>query len=348
MNSLAFYKMACYYQGSIHTLFNLTSNESNDVTKKWNDQRIYLKIFISIISCFILTSNFLLIWGILRTKKTLRLPQKMFLISSCCGLVTGLTQPYYVVSEFLPQNCLHEVIGDGILMTFLNYDFLLLATIGIFRFISIVSPLTRINGKLVIVLLLLEFLIASLMATFGNYAFSSISSPLEIFQIYWFAFGSFYSICICIGSALIAILIFTLRRQHKKFIDQRSVSKHGKAVKRICLIQLVYIITNLPVAGFCLHYGLDILDPLYLNLKALANETILACWLFPLSSCNCAVNALIYMYFSKDIRNYYLNKLGLRRRRGLLQRRKSKREVSFFSRHFIGLPHNLSMKDTDV
>lgn len=190
---------------------------------------------------------------------------------------------------------------------------MLLATIGIFRFISITSPLTRISGKLVFIVLLFEFLIASVMATFGNYSFSSISSPIEIFQIYWFSFGSFYSICITIGSALFVVLIFTLRRQHQKFKNQRSVGRHGKAVKRICLIHFVYIITNLPLAGFCFYHGFGILDPLHLNLKSVVNETILACWLFPLSSCNCAVNSMIYMYLSKDIKKYYLNKIGLKR-----------------------------------
>ena len=256
--------------------------------------------------------------GILKTKKTLRLPQKMFLVSSCCGLVTGLTQPYYTVSIFLPRTCLHQKISDAILTVFLNFDFMLLATIGILRFISIKSPLTRINGKLVIILLTLEFLIASLMATFGHYVFFfSVSSALKNFQIYWLTFGTFCATCICIGSTLIVVLIFTLRRQHKKFKDKKSVSRHGKAVKRICLIQLVYIITNLPIAGFCLYFGLHTLNPLYLNLKSLADETILVCWLFPLSSCNCAVNALVYIYFSKDIRKYYLNKLRHKSQNGM-------------------------------
>ena len=67
------------------------------------------------VASFVLTLNFLVIWGILKIKKILRLPQKMFLISSCCGLVTGLTQPYFAIAEFLPQNFLHEVIGDAIL-----------------------------------------------------------------------------------------------------------------------------------------------------------------------------------------------------------------------------------------
>ena len=244
--------MDCFYNSSVHDLFNLTLDESVSITKKWNSQRLYLKMFYFITACFILTSNFLVIWGILKTKKTLRLPQKMFLVSSCCGLVTGLTQPYYTVSIFLPRTCLHQKISDAILTVFLNFDFMLLATIGILRFISIKSPLTRINGKLVIILLTLEFLIASLMATFGHYVFFfSVSSALKNFQIYWLTFGTFCATCICIGSTLIVVLIFTLRRQHKKFKDQQSVSRHGKAVKRICLIQLVYIITNLPIAGFC-------------------------------------------------------------------------------------------------
>ena len=331
--------MSCYYQGFAHALFNLTLDESISHAKKWNDQQIYLKTFFFITACFILTSNLLVIWGILQTKKTLRLPQKMFLISSCCGLVTCLTIPYFAVAEFLPQNCMHETIGDAILATFQNFDFLVLTTVGIFRVISIRSPLTRINGKLVIVVLLFEFLVSSLMATYANYLFSSLSSPLEIFQIFWLIFGIFCATCICFGSALIVVLIFTLRRQDKKFKDQKSASTNGKAVKRICLIQLIYVITNLPVAAISLHFGLYALNPLYLNLKSLANESIFVCWLFPLSSYNCAMNALIYMYFSKGIRKYYLNKLCLRRRIGSQQRRQSQIDVSSFS-------HNLSIKDT--
>ena len=332
--------MACFYHGSIHVLINLTSTESNTIAKKWEEQKIYYKTFFYVLATFILTANLLVIIGILKTRKALHLPQKFFLLSSFCGLVTGLTQPYFAISDYLPEQCLHEAIADAILMTFLNFDFLLLVTIGVFRFISIKSPLTRINGKLVILLLLLEALVASLMATFSYYAFSTIASPLSWFQIYWLAFGSVYFACIFIGSALIMVLVFTLRKQEHKFKEQKTVGKHGKAIKRICLIQLVYVATNLPLAGFCLHFGLYILDPSNLNLTALMTETILAVWLFPLSSGYCAINSIIYMYFSKDIRKFYCGKFKHRIRDSRFSTRRTtaaSRRVSVFSQYFFGI-----------
>ena len=47
--------------------------------------------------------------GYLEDQENFMASSKMFLISSCCGLVTGLTQPYFAVSEFLPQNCVHTI-----------------------------------------------------------------------------------------------------------------------------------------------------------------------------------------------------------------------------------------------
>ena len=196
----------------------------------WKDQRRYNISAKFIISLFIITSNGLMIFGILKTNKNLNLVTKLFLYSSICGTLTGLTIPYYASAEIFFDVCFHKTIGE-IVLTFLFFtDFLNLLTIGMIRFKALRYPLKRIQPRNVFVWLFVEFLAALCLSVISHIAFTTKTSTAQ--KVYWTGFGISMLICVCLSIFLIAKLRCTL---HKNSLssDPNYLINRKKAVDRL-------------------------------------------------------------------------------------------------------------------
>jgi hypothetical protein len=298
--------MECLYEATIASYFPDLDNRTSTIVKNyWHEQKFFLATFQFFIALFLLFSNMLVIIGLFKTNRTLRMSQKLFIVSASVGVTQSVVIPYYAVANFLPNRCLHESIGDAVLNMLIVMDFEALLTLGVIRFISLRSPLTRIKDRTVYVILVLELLFALLVATYSFFSFNSLS-PVEFFPIIWLFIGTFLTVCICCGTLLIVALMHVLTKHTKALRSKESFRNHSKAVKRLVSIQAIYIAFSLPVAAFCLHFGFQLSKPaISLKPTRTAKELLFIIWLFPISVLYSGFNSWIYMIKSKQISRYY-------------------------------------------
>ena len=263
------------------------------------------------IAIFLVISNTMMMVGMCKTKnKKMSIPKKMYFSSAICGLVTGLTLPFYTLSMLREnQGCIYEHISDLILNFTAFLDYGKLMSIGVTRFISLKWPFrTLVTGKTLFSIWLFE-IIAATSSTALMFGFiGHQSDPITIFKIFSKVFGFTSGACIIL-TAILTLILWISFRMEQGFISndghQEINKRKNKAVVRLIVTASAYIICNIPLCLMCfIVNGTSekgyIKDPMLLSRRLLMIN-----WFFSIVSLYSGLNSCIYMWMDKKIVLFY-------------------------------------------
>ena len=127
----------------------------------WDDDSLFA--FNTFDGVFLILSNIAFIYGIAKTNNEIGIPQKLFILSSLCGLMTGLisfSSTFFVRS--MDVSCLIDFITAMILDGLWLCESFFLITLSVTRFISVKWPFYDIEWqtmKRTIITMLLSILV---------------------------------------------------------------------------------------------------------------------------------------------------------------------------------------------
>ena len=286
------------------------SNASWDrhVTAWDNDNKISSPLRLTI-AFFLVVANLLMMIGIWKTNdRKMSIPKKMYFSSAVCGILTGLSLPFYTFSMLnLENGCLYEKISDAILNFTVFLDFGKLISIGIVRFISLKWPLKRlVTKKILFVIWFMEIAVAA--ASTFLYSYGGLAAVDTSFIKMYQNFTRFYGLtsggCILLTFMLTLLLWLTL--QKKPTIVNNTVAGYKKkASKRIVIIAFAYIACNIPLCIICFVIFESpekdyIKDPLLIS-----RRQIMTNWFYSLVTLYSGLNSCIYMWMDKKIVVFY-------------------------------------------
>ena len=242
--------MKCLSQNILKAFYRAGDNTTWPVDHEefWEHEK-YISIIIGfVIFIFLVTSNLVMIVGILKTNKRIAIPKKMFLSTAVYGLFTGVLMMYYSLAIVLPDQCLHENIADTLLNFMSFLDFLKLVSIGTLRFISLRFPLKVIPNKVIYCVWLVELLLAGLLASYGFIVNKSLTNPRSGYLALFASYTTIMLLCMSICLILNYLLWRSLRQITVLKMDKRIYQKHKNGSNRLLVINLIYILSNLPFA----------------------------------------------------------------------------------------------------
>ena len=254
--------MRCLSDKLMHAFFNLSTEEPHDEhealvahRKSWTHQQSLQRPFRIIISLFLLISNSLIIIGIRKTNSTLSMPRRLFIYSSCVGICTSAISPVNSCIGLLTKHCLNESITDSILIFLLTFDFSILLVIGIVRYMCLSVPLKKPNPRFIYTMLVIGLGISLATGVTFFYLYHGTFSSFY-YRIHWLSLGIFLSLCMLCCILLMAVLWYTLRYKVQSFPENRAhLNRNRKAVKRLLLLNFLYVCFNVPMCNMCFSLG---------------------------------------------------------------------------------------------
>ena len=298
---------------------NLTIKDTGSI---WEKHFTSLILSHSLLSIFLITSNLVVIVGLVKTCGEMKFPHKLFLCSSICGMLTGLLIPFMLLmSLFIQGNDLFDGIVNIVYNIILYCEKEFLITTAVIRLISVKWPhyhVKKRNQKRIIVceVVFLIFLVPP-----GSIFTSENDGTL------WLAQGCIFLFVLLVVTILVVLCIKILLDRpslNQLKADTSSSSKRDynrvwKPIIRILTIQIAFIITHLPITVYSYYMTDQLLfkDSLLIQqtIEDSVNVEIMALWLYMLSEFYSGLNACLYMVQCKQIRQFYRQKILRRRKR---------------------------------
>ena len=307
--------MRCLADGLVSQLSPSNASWDKHVAA-WNLGNKLTSPFRLTLAFFLVLSNLLMLIGIWKTKDgKMSIPRKMFFSSGLCGLLTGLTFPFYTAGGLLENGCMYESVSDKILSFTVFLDFGKLISIETVRFVRLKWPLKRIvTGKTLLVIWFLEIIVTSVVAYFGEVVLLTDAqmSHMEMFRVYIEIFGITSGSCIFLTSILTSILWVNFRMEltttnlssNNPDIGV-SAKRKNKAVNRLAAIALVYIVCNIPICVLCFVIFVSSEDKYAKEPMVFSINVILANWFYSLANLYSGLNSCIYMWMDRKIVAFY-------------------------------------------
>jgi len=246
--------MRCLSENLMRIYFNITSNPQHHLA--WEQQQLYQRPFRICVSIFLFISNSLIIIGIVNTNKKLSIAKRLFVYSSVTGVFTSAMSPINSYISLISENCLNEFVSDSILIFLLTFDFCILLIIGIVRYIYLTSPLRRISRQSIKISFTIGFAIALVMGVLFLCLHTS-DFPEYFYRMHWLFLGVFTQFCMLCCIVLIGSLWYmlhkntTILRYNGSSQGSAQFKNHHKAVKRLILMNILYILCNFPMSVTC-------------------------------------------------------------------------------------------------
>ena len=302
--------MKCSYEGEklVNEFEKLNSSISKSIKKIWKKQTDYMLTFSSLIGVFLIFSNLAVIFGIIKTNRELKTPQKLFILSSICGFVVGLSTPFLIYAAiFIESSCLFEAITTYIVDMLWLFESNILITNSITRLISVKWPLYDIEWRTVKRILTVEVILT--LCSLGALSFFNEKS-----RSFWLFIGTLLLSVTIIMSILALLSIYCLLKR-PRIIGANATNQNQarmdfnriwKPIIRIVPIQIAYILCNLPFAILCM-----MVKPVHPSnatqtaYQQFAETEIDLYWMVILSELYNGINACLYMAQCKEIRQFY-------------------------------------------
>ena len=282
--------------------------------------------FCILVYIFIIIANTLRIVGINKTKQNNNnnnnnnnninnersIIKDLFYLTSLLGVFTGILATFIVFGKFFLE-CSIEYIAMNLERIAKIFDFFVLVCISVVRFISLRYPFKEIKRQRIrLALGLYLFYIVSLALCSFLLKYVLKSSGRRISTQYKMV-ALFIVICLTLNCFSVFILQYSLLKESKKneHLNNQSIERQRKAVKRLTLINSVYLVFNLP-------YVIYLQDSVFRIESRTAEELA---WrvdrhytLYYFSFVYSGISAIIYIAWDKDIVNFYKGILRKMRR----------------------------------
>ena len=277
------------------------------------EQFQYLLVSHVLLSLFLILSNSLVIAGLIKTSNEIKIPQKLFIMSSICGLLIGMIIPsFFFAYLFAPDDsCLVENILEMIYGMVLICEAEFMVTLSITRLISVKWPFFEIEWKTIKIIIIAEMTFALCIPVVFSFLSEDellawiiqvVISLLLIFLILILGFASVYCLLTRPNSGL--------RANAASRLDYNRI---WKPIIRIATIQTTYVLCHLPMTVFSVILILTAPAGYQsISSEEIVRNEIITIWLYMLIEFYNGLNACLYITQCKEIRLYYF---GFLRRR---------------------------------
>lgn len=252
---------------------------------------------------FVIITNTLRIVGVNKTRKNNNersIIKDLFCLTSLLGVFTGILATVTMLGKMLFW-CNIEYITFNLERNVVVSDFFVLLCIGILRFISLQFPFKEIKQKWVRLALGLYF---TFIISFQIYAFLLryifFNNEFDHYKVPTLLVG----ICMALNCFSVFFLQYSLLKGSKKdkHLQTRSIERQRKAIRRLTVINCVYLVFNLP-------YVLYLQDLLFRTNLGTAKHIA---WRMKIQQIICnfsllysGIGAFIYITWDKDIVKFY-------------------------------------------
>ena len=254
---------------------------------------------------FVVIANTLRIVGINKTKNNNNnyersVIKNLFYLTSLLGVLNGILATITIFGKVFAE-CDIEFIALGLGRIVMLFDFFVLLCIGIVRFISFRYPFKEIKRKWILLTLGLYLLYITCLTFYGILLkYMKENRKLSHYKI----LALFIVLCMTLNCFSVFIVQYTLLKGSKnnEHLNNQSIERQRKAVKRLTLINGVYLVFNLPYVIYLLDLTF-ILD--YATAEATAWRIERYYYLYYFSFLYSGISALIYIMWDKDIVKFY-------------------------------------------
>ena len=282
---------------------------------------IFSKVLILFVLLYVLVSNSLLIYGLLKSgdrQKKLSISKKLFLYLSVNDILASfcavLNDTVYLLNPPRYLSGLVVFLAHGSYFT----GYMLFLAISIFRFISLKYPFKRISKCTICSGLSIGILIGTVNGVLQFFLVYKPSKKLRHFvSVFWFLgyFGQ------TIPLISMSILSFHYLNKHHiktegktptcaqsdcKVITNGHIERKKYAVKTLSYITLSYVFCNMPILFIILRQARFIVSS---DAKVNAILTQLPGILYSIALANIGNNATIYILRSNELRTFYRKKI---------------------------------------
>ena len=222
----------------------------------------YYSISCTVFALLNISSNLLLIYGLLKTRQKLTLAQKMFVYLSCTDLTSGcVVMPMLVYYRIYGSSCLCMALMMAIFSYIVISDSFILLIISVLRLSTIRSPLSSHSDLKRAKLMVFFQITFSLLIATGFFSFYYYGEDVFAFQlISYVANVSCMSICVAVLTCVL-ISLSTLqkyKRANSFIFTQEQLLNHRKSALSLLVIGLMmalFMLVQVPML-YILHLKL--------------------------------------------------------------------------------------------
>ena len=253
----------------------------------------------------LLLSNVAVIFGILKTCNEIKIPQKLFIMSSICGIIIGLfSLSSMLVVKLMDADCLALFIGQSLLDGVWFCESFFLITLSVTRLISVKSPFYDMEWRTVKRSIILGLLLGLAFLAVTRVFATDESLGLIITSILILGI-----ICITLASSIITIIGLWRRPGRSLRANQsNSASARNRTLKpiiRIVTIQIAYLLCNLPLTLYSILTLNQQTKHGQMTISTLKQASRNQLWLIIVSEIYNGINSCLYIAQSKEIRRFY-------------------------------------------
>ena len=296
------------YSNGSSTNHQRLGNDSDSLVVKsvWEEQFAYLLVGNLFTGIFLILSNSMVINGLLKTCTEIKSPQKLFIMSSVCGLVIGIVGPcIFLEPLFAIDSCIIENILGTIYSVTMTCESEFMVTLFITRLISVKWPFFEIEWQTVRVIIITEIALAV------PFPIAVLSLSVESF-IGWILQGVISMLWLILMLILTFLTVYFILERPSNFVRVNVTSRNDyhriwKPIIRIATIQIAYLLCHLPMVVFSVNLMLaspSTVDQTISPDENVRNE-IITIWMYLFVEFYYGLNACLYMVQSVDIRRYY-------------------------------------------
>ena len=273
----------------------------------WEEHQPYLVLAHVFLTIFLVLSNSAVILGLIKTCREIKIPQKLFMASSLCGLFVGMFEPVLFLTDMLPSDtCMIRKIFGMVYVWILMCESEFTITLSITRLISVKWPFFEIEWKSMRKIIIAEIVFALLV-------------PVGLFLLRqdeflsWVLQGVLSFLCLVMMLTLASLSVYCVLSRSRDTglranmaASRVNYNRIWKPVIRIATIQIAYVLCNLPLAVY--SFVLILSDPAdheMITSEAIIKNKIITLWLYTLMDFYNGLNACLYMAQSVEIRSYY-------------------------------------------
>ena len=233
------------------------------------------------------------------------MPQRLFILSSICGLVTGLI---VIVSTFVIKSgnmsCLLVFLTSFLLGGLWLWESCFLITLSVTRFVSVQWPFVNIEWQTI-----KRIIITSIILCPTIQIITSLITDDD--TIYWIMTGVFIPVTLFIMLASSILTINGLLNRPRRILRANHnnarrdyYNRTWKPVIRIITIQIVYILCSLPITVYSVLF-INNDDTGKVTTSTLEQSFRNQLWFMMVSEMYNGINACLYIAQCKEIRRFY-------------------------------------------